>query len=81
MSKFELRLAQARLAEDVGEADKDNEEDSCAQLSQVARPTSSPLYRQLHGLKLAIKDPKVIIFAILGTSQVLGLSFSQYFPT
>ena len=32
MSKFELRLAQARLAEDVGEADKDNEEDSCAQL-------------------------------------------------
>ena len=31
MSKFELRLAQARLVEDVGEADKDNEEDSCAQ--------------------------------------------------
>jgi len=31
MSKFELRLAQAHLAEDVGKADKDNEEDSCAQ--------------------------------------------------
>lgn len=30
MSEYELRLAQARLSEDVGEADKDNEEDSCA---------------------------------------------------
>jgi len=30
MSEYELRLAQARLSEDVGEADKDNEEDSYA---------------------------------------------------
>jgi len=32
MSEFETRLAQARLSEDVGEADKDNEEDSCVNL-------------------------------------------------
>ena len=29
MSEYELRLAQARLSEDAGEADKDNEDDSC----------------------------------------------------
>jgi hypothetical protein len=28
MSKFESRLAQARLSDDAGEADKDNAEDS-----------------------------------------------------
>lgn len=32
MNEFETRLAQARLSEDVGEADKDNEEDSCVNL-------------------------------------------------
>ena len=47
----------------------------------VGKPKSSALYRQLHGLKLAIKDPKVFLFAIMTTSQLLGLSFVQYFPT
>ncbi|KAF8902921.1 MFS general substrate transporter [Gymnopilus junonius] len=36
---------------------------------------------QLRGLVLAIKDPKVIIFAIMTTAQLLGLSFVQFFPT
>ncbi|KJA20089.1 hypothetical protein HYPSUDRAFT_204133 [Hypholoma sublateritium FD-334 SS-4] len=64
MSPFELRLAQVRLSEDAGEADKDNREDS-----------------QLQGLIMAIKDPKVAIFSIMTISQLLGLSFVQFFPT
>ncbi|KAF8887156.1 major facilitator superfamily domain-containing protein [Infundibulicybe gibba] len=57
-------LAQARLSEDAGEADKDNVEDS-----------------QLEGLKMAVKDPKVLIFSVMTISQLLGLSFVQFFPT
>jgi len=64
ISTFESRLAQARLSEDAGEADKDNAEDS-----------------QLQGLIMAVKDPKVIIFAIMTTAQLLGLSFVNFFPT
>ncbi|KAF8198098.1 MFS general substrate transporter [Pholiota molesta] len=64
MTSFELRLAQARLSEDAGEADKDTAEDS-----------------QMQGLILAIKDPKVAIFALMTTAQLLGLSFVQFFPT
>ncbi|KAF9013055.1 MFS general substrate transporter [Cyathus striatus] len=64
LSQAERRLAQARLSEDAGEADKDNAEDS-----------------QLHGLKLALKDPKVFIFSVMTISQLLGLSFVQFFPT
>jgi hypothetical protein len=30
---------------------------------------------------MAIKDPLVSLFAIMTTSQLLGLSFIQYFPT
>ncbi|KAF4590266.1 hypothetical protein EYR40_009343 [Pleurotus pulmonarius] len=64
VSGFDKRLAQARLAEDAGEADKDTAEDS-----------------PLKGLVMALKDPKVSIFAIMTTSQLLGLSFVQFFPT
>lgn len=64
MNAVERRLAQARLSEDAGEADKDNAEDSPVQ-----------------GLIMAIKDPLVSIFSIMTISQILGLSFLQYFPT
>ncbi|SJL09618.1 related to nicotinamide mononucleotide permease [Armillaria ostoyae] len=64
MSPEESRLAQARLAEDAGEADKDNKEDSV-----------------LHGLKLALKDPRVYAFCLLNVAQALGLSFTNFFPT
>ncbi|KAF8624306.1 hypothetical protein AX15_005937 [Amanita polypyramis BW_CC] len=64
ISPMERRLAQARLADDVGEADRDNIEDS-----------------PLAGLKMAITDSKVQLFALMSLSQLLGLSFVQYFPT
>jgi len=60
----ESRLAQARLADDAGEADKDHVEDS-----------------PLKGFMMAIKDPKVWIFAIMNVAQLLGLSFVNFFPT
>ncbi|KAF8971123.1 MFS general substrate transporter [Flammula alnicola] len=37
--------------------------------------------QQLQGLIMAIKDPKVSIFAIMTIAQLLGLSFVQFFPT
>uniref|UniRef100_A0A0W0GF94 Uncharacterized protein n=1 Tax=Moniliophthora roreri TaxID=221103 RepID=A0A0W0GF94_MONRR len=64
ITPFERRLAQARLADDAGEADKDNAEDS-----------------PLRGLKMAITDIKVSILAVMTTSQLLGLSFVNFFPT
>jgi len=64
MKHNELRLAQARLAEDAGEADKDEAGES-----------------MWYGLKLALKDPKVSIFAVMTCSQLLGLSFVNFFPT
>ncbi|KAL6310523.1 MFS general substrate transporter [Sparassis latifolia] len=33
------------------------------------------------GLKLALKDPKVHIFAIMNCAQLLGLGFINFFPT
>ncbi|KAG9119652.1 hypothetical protein FRC07_005238, partial [Ceratobasidium sp. 392] len=33
------------------------------------------------GLTMALKDPKVPIFAVLACSQLLGLSFVNFFPT
>ncbi|KAJ7367001.1 major facilitator superfamily domain-containing protein [Mycena albidolilacea] len=60
----ERRLAQARLAEDAGEADQDTENDT-----------------PLAGLKMAAKDPLVWTFALMTTSQLLGLSFISFFPT
>ncbi|KAF5347480.1 hypothetical protein D9758_015042 [Tetrapyrgos nigripes] len=64
MSPFERRLAQARLADDAGEADKDNDADS-----------------PLKGLWMALKDPKVLLFSIMTTAQILGISFVNFFPT
>jgi len=58
------RLAQARLAEDAGEADQDTEKDT-----------------PMSGLKMAIKDPLVLTFALMTTCQLLGLSFVSFFPT
>ncbi|EPQ55025.1 MFS general substrate transporter [Gloeophyllum trabeum ATCC 11539] len=34
-----------------------------------------------HGLKLALKDPKVPLFALMSCSQLVGLSFINFFPT
>ncbi|KAF9073975.1 major facilitator superfamily domain-containing protein [Rhodocollybia butyracea] len=64
MSSQERRLAQARLADDAGEADQDTVDDS-----------------PLKGLLMAIKDPKVWVFSIMNTAQLLGLSFINFFPT
>ena len=41
----------------------------------------SSYYSPVQGLILAIKDPKVAIFAIMTAAQLLGLSFLQFFPT
>jgi len=60
----ERRLAQARLAEDAGESDHDNVQDT-----------------PLAGLKMAITDPLVLTFAVMNASQLLGLSFINFFPT
>jgi len=35
----------------------------------------------LQGLKMAIMDPIVVLFAIMTISQLLGLSFVNFFPT
>ncbi|KAL0573376.1 hypothetical protein V5O48_008573 [Marasmius crinis-equi] len=64
ISASERRLAQARIADDVGEADRDN-------------TFESPFY----GLKLAITDPKVLLFALMTCAQLLGLGFINFFPT
>ncbi|TFK51136.1 MFS general substrate transporter [Heliocybe sulcata] len=34
-----------------------------------------------HGLRLALRDPKVYILALMTCSQLLGLSFVNFFPT
>ncbi|KII95716.1 hypothetical protein PLICRDRAFT_226861 [Plicaturopsis crispa FD-325 SS-3] len=60
----ERLLAQARLAEDAGEADED-----------VAGESA------FAGLRLALKDPKVLILSVMNCSQLLGLSFVNFFPT
>ncbi|KAL0568148.1 hypothetical protein V5O48_013842 [Marasmius crinis-equi] len=64
ISASDRRLAQARLADDVGEADRDN-------------AFESPFY----GLKQAITDPKVLLFALMTCAQLLGLGFINFFPT
>ncbi|OAX43708.1 MFS general substrate transporter [Rhizopogon vinicolor AM-OR11-026] len=64
LNAAERRLAQVRLAEDAGEADKD-----AADLT---------IY---DGLLLAIKDPKTFIFMLISFSQLLGLSYINFFPT
>ncbi|KAK7022168.1 tartrate transporter [Favolaschia claudopus] len=57
----ERRLAQARLAEDAGEADLDNDKDT-----------------PLAGLKMALTDPLILVFAPMNAAQLLGLSFINF---
>ncbi|KAF4621306.1 hypothetical protein D9613_000827 [Agrocybe pediades] len=64
LSLAERRLAQARLAEDAGEADEDTLSDTPWQ-----------------GLKLALREPKVYLFAWMSCTQLLGLGFINFFPT
>ncbi|KJA23079.1 hypothetical protein HYPSUDRAFT_138255 [Hypholoma sublateritium FD-334 SS-4] len=64
LSRAERRLARVRVAEDVGEADEDTEEDT-----------------PWKGLLLALKEPKVYIFAMISFSELLGLGFSNFLPT
>ncbi|KAL5532048.1 hypothetical protein ACEPAF_5612 [Sanghuangporus sanghuang] len=64
ISVNERQLAQARLAEDTGEADEDLAQDS-----------------MWEGLKMAVKDVRVLIFALMEMSLLLGLSFVNFFPT
>ncbi|KAH7926979.1 MFS general substrate transporter [Leucogyrophana mollusca] len=64
LSPAERHLAQVRLAEDAGEADKDSAEASV-----------------FEGFVMAIKDPKVWVFMVMTCSQLLGLSFINFFPT
>ena len=33
------------------------------------------------GLVMAIKDPVVLLFALMSILQILGLAFSNFFPT
>jgi hypothetical protein len=81
MSEEERRLAQARIAEDAGEADRDNKEDSCVYL---AYRNHDPIERRLSpwkGLVMAVKDVKVWILAFIAMTETLGLSFVNFFPT
>ena len=83
LNTVERRLAQARLAEDAGEADSDNTGDSsvtiCFDCSWVQ--LDGDLHSQVQGLIMAIKDPLVLLFVIMAMPQLVGLSFLQYFPT
>ncbi|TDL15167.1 MFS general substrate transporter [Rickenella mellea] len=64
LSSEERLLAQARIAEDAGEADQDTAEDTA-----------------FSGLKMAIKDYRVIIFALMGAAVQVSGSFINFFPT
>ncbi|KAJ7146772.1 MFS general substrate transporter [Mycena epipterygia] len=64
MTPAERRLAQTRIAEDAGEADRDTEEES-----------------PLRGLKMALQEPIVWLFSLMGVCQLIGISFGQFFPT
>ncbi|KAI0918954.1 hypothetical protein AcV5_002000 [Taiwanofungus camphoratus] len=64
-----LTPAQLRLAQvRLAEDAGEADEDSAQESAMV-------------GLKLALKDPKVAIFAIMNCSQLLGLGFINFFPT
>jgi len=80
LTPAERRLAQVRLAEDAGEADQDSAEDSYASLSIMhgGLLNSSSIIK---GFKMAIKDPKVLIFMLMCCSELFGLSFINFFPT
>ena len=85
LSSAERRLAQVRLAEDTGEADEDTGSNSCVHFSQALYYSrSAPLLhhdRAMKGLRMALKDPKVLIFAVMTCCQLLGTGFTAFFPT
>ncbi|EJD46136.1 MFS general substrate transporter [Auricularia subglabra TFB-10046 SS5] len=66
LTAAERRLAQARLAEDTGSADQDSVS------------SNAPWWA---GLDLAIRDRKVVLFMFITFFGLLGLSFSNFFPS
>ena len=82
LTSEERHLAQIRLAEDAGEADEDTSSDSYVYpILFKFMLLSSGIFSALSGLIMALKDPKTSIFAIMTCSQLLGLSFVNFFPT
>ncbi|KAH9889522.1 MFS general substrate transporter [Cubamyces lactineus] len=90
LTPAQRRLAQVRLAEDAGEADEDVSTDSCVLLHSDHTMVLGPcvlndelilILRAMKGLIMALKDPKVPIFAVMTCSQLLGLGFVNFFPT
>ncbi len=47
----------------------------------VETPLLTELLRGWQGLKMAIKDPIVLLFAVVETAELSGFSFVQFFPT
>jgi len=68
LSERELHVAQGRLVKDVGLLDNPDE---------AERSGSGAI----HGLKLAVTDPKVWALAVVYFTYLTGLSFAQYFPS
>ena len=64
-SDEERALAVLRMTEDAGEPDSTDGE---------------PANGMMHGLKLAVTDPKVYVLSMALTCMVIGLSFNQFFP-
>lgn len=82
MSPAERRLVQVRLAEDVGEADRDSTEATFVFLAHYSEvQLSTAANRIFEGFKLAIRDVKVWMFMFMSCAQSLGLSFVNFFPT
>jgi hypothetical protein len=77
------RLAQVRLSEDAGEADKDSLEDSyvLTHYSGTDEEQLNVMNSPVAGFMMAIRDPIVLIFAVMGIAQFLGQSFANFFPT
>ena len=66
LSRLERKLAQLRMAEDVGEGDEADGNEN---------------HNQWSGFVLAATDWKVWWLAFAMLSQVLSLSFNAYFPS
>ena len=92
LSPAQRRLAQVRLAEDAGEADEDTSTDSYVPLRPLFTPAfllvevtgrwaNKNRFSAFAGLVMALKDPKVPLFALMTCSQLLGLGFVNFFPT
>ena len=68
------------MSEETGEADEDAVAESCVPLMYT--PLDGSCRRRfMHGLKLAVKDPKSWIFAVKTYALLLGFSFINFFPT